>query len=192
MIKVTVEMLPYGNRVACRKIGTLEISNVGGDDTVGVYVAEMVEGDTVRRSKIEKFPRHLGVWWLIRNALRSLLVTKLPETKIEITLDSMHHFFIREDERGMVELFGLDIPCPGMGQDPGDEPTETYSFGAYRKDEQIQFEVRRDRQPEEDDRPQTWIVSAEDLLKKCGTRLWCGDDFIVVTRGDYDHLKETK
>lgn len=111
----------------------------------------------------------------------------------EVTLNSMHHFFAREDDRGMVEMFCLDIACPDMGSQPCSRPNEVSSLGTWRRDDRIRFSVKPSRShpdPDSDDRAKSWIMTAEDLLEKAGTTMWCGHDFIKVMRGDYDHQKE--
>lgn len=95
----------------------------------------------------------------------------------------------------MVELFCLDIACPDMGSQPCSRPNEVSSFGTWRRDDKIRFSVKPSRShpnPNSDNMAKSWIMTAEDLLEKAGSQLWCGDDFIHRMRGDYDHLSEDK
>lgn len=73
MLKVTVEVWPYGDRRARREIAAMAIGNLGttGRDGVASYVAMLSDdGDgSVPRAAMVSHLREAGVWELIRRVL---------------------------------------------------------------------------------------------------------------------------
>lgn len=74
MIRVTVELVPWGDETQKRTIATADITNVGGDDAWGEYRAEF-HGETpgprpMARTFVKRFARKQeNVWRLIHEAL---------------------------------------------------------------------------------------------------------------------------
>lgn len=73
MIKVIVELLPYGSEENKKKLGEGHIANDGtGNIIEGNYVAafKMDDDEAVYVSKVKKFPRtKKNVWELLQKAL---------------------------------------------------------------------------------------------------------------------------
>jgi hypothetical protein len=71
MIRVTVELIPFGDEEGKKIIGTMNIVNDGtGDQEIGNYMARM-EG-VLGKEKTVQIKNHIrqeGVWRLIRRAL---------------------------------------------------------------------------------------------------------------------------
>ena len=76
MIKVTIELLPHGNKKQKKHLGTIKINNMGGGVRLGNYVYIVSEKDNLNTvlttGKIFGFPRHLHVTHLIRRVLEEI------------------------------------------------------------------------------------------------------------------------
>lgn len=72
MIRVTVEVVPYGNEHAKEVIGVAEIANLGRITKGGYCAYEMNLKDQTgcKHSHVKRFLRERGVWDLIMVALR--------------------------------------------------------------------------------------------------------------------------
>lgn len=74
MIRVTVEMVPFGNEKRKRLIGTAEIKNIGGNLNEGAYTVDVVEeGKPSQSAYVGNFRRTQGAWALIAKALAAIL-----------------------------------------------------------------------------------------------------------------------
>jgi hypothetical protein len=75
MIRVTIEIVPFGKEDRARKIGTLLLANDGeGTHETGnyAYVYGYTDRDVpMARGTIKKFPRSQGAWALIKKILNS-------------------------------------------------------------------------------------------------------------------------
>lgn len=83
MIRVTVELIPYGTGTP-RKLGELRIANVGGTRTRGNYLWRLFgkEGAEMGTGRIENWPRlQRHVWDLVARAI--------AHRASRITLDSV-------------------------------------------------------------------------------------------------------
>jgi hypothetical protein len=70
MIRVTVEILPFGDKKYKRTLGVMYIANdASGDESVGNYDV-YIEGKTAGKVKGHRRPQ--GFWKLIRSALEEL------------------------------------------------------------------------------------------------------------------------
>lgn len=75
MLRITIELLPFGSEARKRHLGTMEISNDGtGDLEIGNYDVRLSKwgrpGQTWRRGRVEGFPRRrLGPYDLLYRAL---------------------------------------------------------------------------------------------------------------------------
>jgi hypothetical protein len=74
MLRVTLEMVPFGQEDRKRTIGVLEVSNIGVNEDLGDYLIELEEPDKsgVEVEYIKKYPRSKGAWTLVRRALQRL------------------------------------------------------------------------------------------------------------------------
>jgi hypothetical protein len=89
MIRVTIEVVPFGNEDRARKIGTLLLANDGeGTHETGnyAYVYGYTDRDaSMARGTIKRFSRSQGAWALVRKILNSkseedtILTDKLME-----------------------------------------------------------------------------------------------------------------
>ena len=89
MLRVTVELVPFGDESRAREIGMLLIANDGeGTHESGnyAYVYGYTDRDVpLARGTIKKFPRNQGAWALIKKILNSkseqdtILTDKLME-----------------------------------------------------------------------------------------------------------------
>ena len=70
MLRITLEMVPFGVENAKRTIGTMEIANVGGTDKFGQYSVSMESDHVSGVQRIERFDRRRGAWALVSTALR--------------------------------------------------------------------------------------------------------------------------
>lgn len=75
MIRVTVELIPYGDESHPRRqiLGTAKIANVGGTATLGHYRYELrgKRGQRIRSGVVSGFPRkRLLAWDLLSRALK--------------------------------------------------------------------------------------------------------------------------
>lgn len=69
MLRVTLDIIPFGSEAHRRTIGTLEIINDGtGDRDTGNYDVS-IDGRTAR---VEDHDREDGAWVLLRRALEAL------------------------------------------------------------------------------------------------------------------------
>ncbi len=76
MIRVTVELLAEGDEQAVQRLGTVEITNVGGrhPETGDYDVALLDGGKVVKRRTITGFPRKAqGGYELVHRAIGELL-----------------------------------------------------------------------------------------------------------------------
>lgn len=84
MLRVTIELVPYGNEDEAREIGKMLIANDGtGDYRTGNYafVYTYTDRDSqVARGTVHKFPRSLGAWSLVKKILN-----KTSEETTELT-----------------------------------------------------------------------------------------------------------
>jgi hypothetical protein len=76
VLRVTLEMVPFGQEEAKYLIGVMEIVNVGGTHAYGNYdirLSNNKQSDGTpgknRYAHINKFPRKLGGWELVRRVL---------------------------------------------------------------------------------------------------------------------------
>lgn len=76
MLRVTLEMVPFGNEEKKRLIGKMEISNVYGDSEFADYTIKMVECDFKEAGKIKGFTRCRGAWNLVKEAMNSMKFNK--------------------------------------------------------------------------------------------------------------------
>lgn len=71
MIRITVEMVPYGFENSKYKIGEMTIVNDGtGTIEYGNYDITIVSDNYEIERRVEKFPRDKGIWPLITEALK--------------------------------------------------------------------------------------------------------------------------
>ncbi len=81
MLRITVELIPYGIEERKRTIATATIVNDGGGSPeCGNYIAEFDVGEDMRTgrpihltSKVQGFWRHKHVWNLISTALKNCI-----------------------------------------------------------------------------------------------------------------------
>ncbi len=81
MLRVTVELVPFGDEQHKRKIAEMVIANdmSGGYDTGGYQAwtaADDWSGDKAMFGKLDKFNRRLSVWELIRLVLECIRLEK--------------------------------------------------------------------------------------------------------------------
>ena len=82
MLRVTLEMVPFGIEERKRTIGTIEISNVGGNAASGNYKVRHVRDDGWEGSvELFAFPRKRGAWSLLLRAL-------LPDQELPVAVRS--------------------------------------------------------------------------------------------------------
>lgn len=75
MLRVTLEMVPFGQEATKRTIGVIEISNIGGDSNYGKYEASLLSDEDTSGKKdvfIDCFERSNGAWSLVRRAISKL------------------------------------------------------------------------------------------------------------------------
>jgi len=72
MIRVTVEIVPYGEESRKRVIRTADISNVGGTDMVGRYDYHVDDNDIAYKGEVKEHQREQSVWKLIYLVLRNI------------------------------------------------------------------------------------------------------------------------
>lgn len=70
MLRLTLEMVPFGVERDKYQIGIVEIANVGGDHEIGNYVAVLGRSD--KKARVSKFSRALGGWKLAAKAIKAL------------------------------------------------------------------------------------------------------------------------
>lgn len=69
MIRVTIEMCPFGDESKPRTIATFKIANVGGTHTESIYEADAVVDDMPSMSTILTHNRDDGVIVLVERVL---------------------------------------------------------------------------------------------------------------------------
>lgn len=75
MLRVTVDLVPFGDEDRALKIAEAVIYNDGtGDSVSGNYVAGFCERGWIGMTKVKNFKRRRHVWALVRSALRGLKV----------------------------------------------------------------------------------------------------------------------
>ena len=75
MLRLTLEMVPFGNEQAKYKIGEMEICNVGGTNKEGDYTAILSSGKGVESISYKGFDRSRGAWKLVREILCDMGLT---------------------------------------------------------------------------------------------------------------------
>ena len=79
MIRVTVELVPFGDEVKKKKIGEMVLANTGGDADTANYEAWVADAEGNKLfSALNGYNRSQGFWNLIRLLLE---VTVLKELK---------------------------------------------------------------------------------------------------------------
>lgn len=71
MIRVRVDLIPFGNEDEVKEIGQLVLANDGsGDMFTGNYVFAYADNHgEEHEGSVKNFPRHLGFWQLIAECL---------------------------------------------------------------------------------------------------------------------------
>lgn len=71
MLRVTLEMVPFGVEAAKRTLGVMEISNIGGTPKDGNYKITMSqrEKEHFAEAELKHYPRKNGAWSLVLLAL---------------------------------------------------------------------------------------------------------------------------
>jgi hypothetical protein len=84
MLRVTVELVPFGIEEEAREIGKMLIANDGtGNSLTGHYVFTYNENDQMFNGIVVDFPRSMGAWELIANCLGTYdIVTEDHEFEI--------------------------------------------------------------------------------------------------------------
>jgi hypothetical protein len=86
MLRVTVELVPYGIEEEAKVIGTMLIANDGtGDYRTGNYGYVYTYADRehqIARGNIKNFPRSLGAWSLVKKILNKRTGETTELTKI--------------------------------------------------------------------------------------------------------------
>ena len=74
MIKVSIEMLPYGSWGERYTIGEIFITNDGsGTEKIGNYHVEIFEKDKKSRSfQIKNFKRSKKIWYLLKSIMKEV------------------------------------------------------------------------------------------------------------------------
>ena len=74
MLRVTLEMVPFGQEEARRTIGVMEIANVGpyGTKTSDYNIKVIRESKEIVRADIFNYRRSNGAWFLVRRAINAL------------------------------------------------------------------------------------------------------------------------
>jgi hypothetical protein len=73
VLRVTVELVPFGEEEHVREIAQAVIYNDGtGDRHTGNYVAGFCEGGWLGSTEIKKHRRAQSVWSLVRAALKEM------------------------------------------------------------------------------------------------------------------------
>jgi hypothetical protein len=93
MLRVTLEIVPYGVEERKRVIGQLDIANISPgffpDDESGDYKFEIMTDNSAKvESKFRNWPRRLGAWRLVQ-AILQLVHGPLP---IENTKDGGRYY----------------------------------------------------------------------------------------------------
>jgi hypothetical protein len=73
MLRLTLELVPRGDESAKRSLGTLEITNVAGNETMADYLCMLRRTDGSRHSQVgsavSRYLRRYGAWRLALSAL---------------------------------------------------------------------------------------------------------------------------
>lgn len=71
MLVVELHMIPFGYGAGKRSLGTIEISNVGGDGAKGNYVVAYYAPGEIKATtaQIRSYPRGKGAWELVKRAI---------------------------------------------------------------------------------------------------------------------------
>jgi hypothetical protein len=77
MLRITIDIVPFGLESKKKTLRTLEISNIGGgkDDSTADYLVRFAgeEGNTYKRSRIRSHKRkYYGPWNLVLKAIQTL------------------------------------------------------------------------------------------------------------------------
>lgn len=75
MLRVTVEIFPFGNVYEARKLGTMFITNVGGTHKSGNYSIRLLNDDDMMMryaEKVYKHDRSRPFWNLIKKAIAKM------------------------------------------------------------------------------------------------------------------------
>jgi hypothetical protein len=73
MVRVTVEIVPYGIETKKRTIASMKIVNAGGDSLYGVYTYEVKQDEkTIGTGTLKCFQRERKVLALVYDVLKTL------------------------------------------------------------------------------------------------------------------------
>lgn len=72
MLRLTLEMVPFGMDSHKRTIGIVEISNIGGTPEKGDYHIRTRGCVYPEDANLMGFSRRLGAWSLVKNSLKKL------------------------------------------------------------------------------------------------------------------------
>jgi len=73
MLRATIEIILFGDEARKSEIVTIEIANIGGDQTMGEYaVTEKTRGRSTRLAYVHRFPRRLMAAALVARAITAL------------------------------------------------------------------------------------------------------------------------
>jgi len=76
MIRVTIDLIPYGEQDLAKTLHTITIKNIGGDEEIASYIAEMKD----KTYLIEKFEKKQGALVLLMIMLTKI-IEKLEKKK---------------------------------------------------------------------------------------------------------------
>ena len=81
MLRITLEMVPFGTESRRRTLGTLEIANTTAilEGATGRYLARLKDEETDLHHKLDNWPRKLGAWRLTHAILEGMF-GKCPMT----------------------------------------------------------------------------------------------------------------
>lgn len=75
MLRITIELVPYGKEEHRRKIGKIEIANDGtGDFKIGNYKYKLVDGTAIIKGELKDHNRMQSAFGLLQNVLNKALV----------------------------------------------------------------------------------------------------------------------
>lgn len=73
MLRLTLTLVPHGDKSAAREIGTLEVENdLTGTEVLGNYRVRM-RGNRHIDGELREVARTCSPWWLVAMALRKML-----------------------------------------------------------------------------------------------------------------------
>jgi hypothetical protein len=74
MLRVTLEMVPFGVEAGKRTLGVMEIANVGGGLAFGDYTVALRDesGAHVGSARVTRYTRRAGAWTLVRKAIKAV------------------------------------------------------------------------------------------------------------------------